>query len=277
MVNTVMRAALTPVAILGAALRFPGASDPSSFHEITVAGRRMFRELARRTDNGGLPEHGERPAGRPSRLAALLDDAAPRFGRDDALAGGITARHILAAETAAAALADVPPAGRAVAAERIGVFIADIPEPGTADVRDWVHRHLGTLAADDTATSPARGRDAHVGGDGAARPAGAVLHDLLLGTIGAVRANHGSTSVTGTAVVNGPVPAGLHCSLRAVTAACEALNSGQFDLVLAGGVAKGVDGWMHGHPAASATDDHVRVYDAARPDRFPAKGAGSSR
>lgn len=27
------------VAIVGAALRFPGASDPSAFHEITVAGR----------------------------------------------------------------------------------------------------------------------------------------------------------------------------------------------------------------------------------------------
>jgi acyl transferase domain-containing protein len=75
------------VAIIGAALRFPGASDPSSFHEITVAGRRMFRERAHRTDNGGLPEHGdqgERPADRLSRLAALLDDTAPRFGRDDA-------------------------------------------------------------------------------------------------------------------------------------------------------------------------------------------------
>jgi hypothetical protein len=102
------------VAIIGAALRFPGASDPSSFHDITVAGRRMFRELAHRTDDVGPPEHGERPAGRLSRLAALLDDAAPRFGRDGALAGGITARHVLAAETAAAALADVPPAGRAV-------------------------------------------------------------------------------------------------------------------------------------------------------------------
>jgi hypothetical protein len=47
----------------------------------------MFRERAHRTDNGGLPEHGERPAGRLSRLAALLDDTAPRFGRDDALPG----------------------------------------------------------------------------------------------------------------------------------------------------------------------------------------------
>ena len=265
------------VAIIGAALRFPGASDPSSFHEITVTGRRMFRELAHRTDNCGLPAHGdqgERPAGRLSRLAALLDDTAPRLGRDDALTGGITARHVLAAETAAAALADVPPAGRAVAAERIGVFIADIPEPGTADVRAWVHRHLGALAADDTVTSRARGRGAQVAGNRAPRPAGAVLHDLLVGTIGAVRANHGTTSATGTAVMNGPVPAGLHCSLRAVTAACEALNSGQFDLVLAGGVAEGVDGWMHGYAAASATDDHVRVYDASPTGSLPGEGCG---
>jgi len=80
--------------------------------------------------------------------------------------------------------------------------------------------------------------------------------------------------VTGTAVVNGPGPAGLHCSLRAVTAACEALSSGQFDLVLAGGVAEGVDGWMHGHAAASATDDHVRVYDASPTGSLPGEGCG---
>jgi hypothetical protein len=46
----------------------------------------MFRELAHRTDNGGLPGHGDQvagPAGRPSRLAALLDDPVPRLGRDD--------------------------------------------------------------------------------------------------------------------------------------------------------------------------------------------------
>src|ERR1700761_3718086 len=68
------------VAIIGAALRFPGASDPSSFHEMTVAGRRMFRELAHRTDNGGLPGHGAevaRPARRRSRLPAPLDDPPP--------------------------------------------------------------------------------------------------------------------------------------------------------------------------------------------------------
>ena len=267
-----------PVAIIGAALRFPGASDPSSFHEITVAGRRMFRELPHRADNGGPADHGkrrERRAGRPSRLAALLDEAAPRVGRDDALTGAITARHVLATETAAAALADIPPAGRAVAAERIGVFIAEIPEPGTADVRDWVHRHLGTLAADDTATPRIGGRDVQVSGTGGPRPAGAILHDLLLGTIGAVRAGHGaavpaghgSAGGHGTAIVTGP----LHCSLRAVAAACDALNSGQFDLVLAGGVAKGVDSWLHGHATAG---DHVRVYDVSPTGSLPGEGCG---
>jgi enediyne polyketide synthase len=264
------------VAIIGAALRFPGASDPSSFHEITVAGRRMFRALAHQTGNGGRPgrgDRGERPAGGPSRLAALLDDGAPGSGRDDALTGGITARHVLAADTAAAALADVPPVGRAMATERIGVFIADIAEPGTADVLDWVNRHLGMLTADGTAASRAGGRDIHAGGNGAARPAGAVLHELLLGTIGAVRASHGSTSVEGTAAANGPAPGGMHCSLRAVTAACEALISGQFDLVLAGGVAKGVDSWMLG-PAAVAADDHVRVYDASPTGSLPGEGCG---
>jgi enediyne polyketide synthase len=258
------------VAIIGAALRFPGASDPSSFHEITVAGRRMFRELPHRAENGGPADHGkrrERRAGRPSRLAALLDEAAPRLGRDDALTGGITARHVLATETAAAALADIPPAGRAVAAERIGVFIAEIPEPGTADVRDWVHRHLGTLAADDTATPRIGGRDVQVSGAGGPRPAGAILHDLLLGTIGAVRAGHGSAGGHGTAIATGP----LRCSLRAVAAACDALNSGQFDLVLAGGVAKGVDSRLHGHATAG---DHVRVYDVSPTGSLPGEGCG---
>jgi hypothetical protein len=60
------------VAIVGAALRFPGASDPSSFHEIAVAGRRMFRALARQTGNGGLRDRGgrgKRPTGGPPRCS----------------------------------------------------------------------------------------------------------------------------------------------------------------------------------------------------------------
>src|ERR1700757_2821742 len=102
------------IAIIGAALRFPGAADPSSFHELTVAGRRMFRTLDSDAQPGTVGQD-DQPADRRSLLAALLDDQA----RADDLTGGITARHALAAETAAAALADIPPFGRAVAPERI--------------------------------------------------------------------------------------------------------------------------------------------------------------
>src|ERR1700722_19065158 len=175
------------VAIIGAALRFPGASDPASFHELTVSGRRMFRELADEAAGGAPPGRDDRngsdgpTAGRASLRAALLDDLPPAPGRDDDLTGGITARHVLATETAVAALTDVPPAGRVVAPGRIGVFIADIPEPGTADVRDWVRHQLRLLTAgEDTVTNgagangarpPGGGRGGLVGSAGVPQPA----------------------------------------------------------------------------------------------------------
>ena len=106
------------VAIVGAALRFPGASDPSAFHEITVAGRRMFRELIYQGDTGG---------------PALQANHAP-------------GKH------------DQPPAGRAVPADRIGVFIADIPEPGTSAVHEWVSWHVDMLAAGDALPPAVRTR-----------------------------------------------------------------------------------------------------------------------
>src|SRR5579863_6444077 len=73
-----------PVAIIGVACRFPGAAEPAEFHDLTVAGRRMFRPVA-----GGL-------------RAALLDDwARPEAGTQDT--GPV---QKLAAETIALALAD---------------------------------------------------------------------------------------------------------------------------------------------------------------------------
>jgi enediyne polyketide synthase len=73
---------------------------------------------------------------------------------------------------------------------------------------------------------------------------------------------------------------GFHCSLRAVTAACEALNSGEFDLVLAGGVAKGIGAWFRDQPASGATAasgtaaEQVRVYDASPTGMLPGEGCG---
>ena len=54
-----------PVAIIGAACRFPGARDPAEFHELSVAGRRMFQPVR------ALPW-------RPLRAATLDAWAAPQ-------------------------------------------------------------------------------------------------------------------------------------------------------------------------------------------------------
>src|SRR5579871_2919612 len=112
------------VAIVGAALRFPGACDPSSFFELTVAGRRMFRDLTVQAGGGPLSDGAETAGGAassgrrrdrrrdprravsPPARAALLDDESGARAHDE-LPRGVTARHALAAETAADALADV--------------------------------------------------------------------------------------------------------------------------------------------------------------------------
>jgi Beta-ketoacyl synthase, C-terminal domain/Beta-ketoacyl synthase, N-terminal domain len=234
------------VAITGSALRFPGASDPASFHELTVAGRRMFRELSHLADGGAAGGRGRRggSAARRPLLAALLDDsplpgggvpgAGP--GREDDLAHGIPAGHLIAAATAAAALADIPPAGRAVAPGRTGLYLAGLPAQATADIGHWVRRQLAMHA-----------------------PGGAAAG-------GGVRAGSDGPDV---------MPASPQlCSLRAVAAACEALNSGQFDLVLVGGVAQGVGDWAAGAASQRAGTRQVRVYDASPTGTLPGEGCG---
>jgi enediyne polyketide synthase len=270
-----------PVAIAGAALRFPGASDPFSFHELAVAGRQMFRALG--PGAAGEPTMalaGRRGATtrRPPPLAALLDDTIPGLGRDDELTGGITVRHVLAAQTATAALADVPPVGRALAGGRIGVFFADLPEPGTADVAGWVRRQLGLRAATDGALV-AGSREA-AGRASGQRPALPSLQDLILGAIDAVSIGYdanetgsatGPEAFQGAGVLHGAASGGLHCSLRAVAAACEALSAGHFDLVLAGGVATGVGGWL---PTAAPSPAGIRLYDTRPTGMPPGEGCG---
>ena len=59
-----------PVAIIGMACRFPGARDPAEFHDLAVAGRRMFSPAA------ALP-------GRPLRAAVLDDCTVPQVAAGD--------------------------------------------------------------------------------------------------------------------------------------------------------------------------------------------------
>jgi len=228
-------APVSPVAIVGAALRFPGAADPASFHELTIAGRRMFRELA-----AAVPGHGHGagheqglPLRPPPSSAALLDHEDVAGDWDPAAAAsGITARHVLAADTVAAALADVALSARAVAPDRIGVIVADIPEPDTRHAGDWVRERLGLT--------------------------------------GSATAGKGAAAEAATGV------AGPQCSLRAVVAGCEALNAGEFDLVVVGGVNMGVGhGGVSGTSEASPPTDDVRVYDASPSGMLPGEGSGA--
>src|SRR6266702_4286462 len=121
------------VAIIGVACRFPGARDPAEFHELAVAGRRMFQPAT------ALP-------GRPLRAAMLDDWTVPQVAGGDSLPGGLGSEQVnlgpeqldlgpvqkLATEMTALALTD---AGLREAAgnSRTGLMIASTA-PGLCDL-----------------------------------------------------------------------------------------------------------------------------------------------
>lgn len=106
------------IAIVGIACQFPGARDPAELHELTLAGRRMFRPVP------GPPAAGPAAVGRPWTRAALLDGWRAD-GPDD---HGPVCK--LAAETAALALADA--ALPSVALRRTELIVAS-SAPGVAE------------------------------------------------------------------------------------------------------------------------------------------------
>src|SRR6266851_824232 len=123
------------VAIIGMACRFPGARDPAEFHDLAVAGRRMFRPAA------VLP-------GRQLRAALLDDWTIPPVPADDPLFGDLEPGpqnlgpvQKLATEMTALALTD---AGlrEAAGASRTGLIIAS----SAAGVCDLVREQFGFAA-----------------------------------------------------------------------------------------------------------------------------------
>ena len=107
----------------------------------------MFRELARTAiDHGRAHSNGTGPLfaldGVPLRAASLDGDGTPGGESAGRAADGDTARRGLAAEVAAAALADIPETGHFGAA-RTGVVIADTPAPAEPSVGRSVRDQIG--------------------------------------------------------------------------------------------------------------------------------------
>ncbi len=120
------------VAIIGVACRFSGARDPAGFHDLAVAGRRMFQPAA------GLPD-------RPLRAALLEDWVVPQVPADDPLFGDpelgspdLRPVQKLAAEMTVLALTD---AGlrEAAGTSRTGLIIAST----APDVCELVREEFG--------------------------------------------------------------------------------------------------------------------------------------
>jgi enediyne polyketide synthase len=139
------------VAIIGLACRFPGAAQPAEFHDLTVAGRRMFRPVAGSPagplraallDDWGGPADWSGPGdwGGPADWSGPGDWGGPA-GRP-AVAPAAGAVQKLAAETTALALADAGLRAEEIgttARGRAGTFIAS-SVPGVGEL---VHEQSG--------------------------------------------------------------------------------------------------------------------------------------
>jgi enediyne polyketide synthase len=196
-----------PVAIIGVACRYPGARDAAEFHDLAVAGRRMFQPVA------GLP-------GRPLHAALLDDWTVPPVSFGDPGLGPHDLGPVqkLAAEMTALALTD---AGLrdAIGTTRTGLIIASV----TPSVCDLVRGELGFA-------------------------------------------------------VSAPYPrAAYSSSLHAVAAAAGALQAGDLDLAVAGGVELGIDPvWLalQARAGTLGTGEAMRVYAADPAGLLPGEGCG---
>jgi enediyne polyketide synthase len=236
-----------PVAIIGVACQFPGAAEPAEFHDLMVAGRRMFRPAA------GAP-------GGPL-YAALLDDwVRPTWSGDPA--GGTPDTgpvQKLAAETTALALAD---AGFGDVAEM---------RRGGDGRRRGGERGGGERRGGDGRRRNPDGMGRRAGGrDGLCDRAGLFLASSVAGVGSLVSEQFGFTADV-------PQPgAAATSSLHAVAAAAAALGAGDLDLAVAGGAELGLDpAWLTAQARAGTLGrDEMRVYAADPAGRLPGEGCG---
>ncbi len=275
--------AVTPVAIVGLACRFPDADDPATLLDTILTGRQAFRRLP--PERLDLACCDGAPDGLPGGVRAALIEGwrfdAGAFGISPAARAAAGPAHWLALETAARALAAAGfPGGTGLDGDRVGVIIGSTQDSGespAAELRlrwpyvrrvlteslfagevraDRARRVLRHAAARYLAPLPRLGEDASAPVTIPARISG------YFGFRGGGQAIGGS---------------GLS-SLQAVAAACAALTAGDIDLALAGGVDLSLDpasliGLARAGGGAGG-EGGVRLYDEHPTGCPPGEGCG---
>ena len=238
-------------AVVGYALRVPGAADADEFWEVLQQGRDAVSEVP--ADRWDVEEffdpNPDAPGKIVSRRAGFIDDVAgfdaPFFGLSKRETMLIDPQHRLLLETAWRAVEHSGTAPSALANTKTGVFVG----LGT-------HDYLGLISEQLTYAEI----EAYVAiGTSAAAGAGRISYGLGL---------------QGPAVT---VDTACSSSLVAIHQACQALRYGECDLALAGGVnvllsAKTAMTFSHAHMLAP--DGRCKTFDAAADGYVRGEGCG---
>jgi len=278
-----------PIAIVGMACRYPEADNADQLFENSLAQRRAFRVIPESRLNAQyFDESGKSPDRAYARQAAVLqgfefDRSRFRVSRSSYEATDMT--HWLALTVAREAIEDIPfrKHGVRVSNEAVRVIIGntltgEFSRAGTMRlrwpyVRNTVAQQLRQSCTDlDEASRELLLRDLEVRyKSGFTIPNEDYLAGGLSNTIAGRICNHFDFNGGGYTVD------GACCSsLLAVTGACEALVSGDADLVLAGGVDLSIDPFelVGFSRTAALAHDEMRVYDEQSQGFWPGEGCG---
>ncbi|MFC7385184.1 type I polyketide synthase [Sphaerisporangium rhizosphaerae] len=278
---------MTRIAIVGMACRYPDAASPRDLWENAIAGRRAFRRLPdvrmRLEDYWNAdPAH---PDTFYARTAAVIEGY--EFDRVGYKIGGSTYRstdltHWLALDTAGRALADAGfPAAEGLPRERTGVVVGNtltgeftranvmrlrwpyVKRTVAAQLKEqgWDDDRLATFLADLEVTYKA--------------PFPGIDEDTLAGGL----ANTIAGRICNYFDLNGGgyiVDGACSSSLLSVTTACKALQDGDVDVAIAGGVDLSIDPFeIVGFAKTGAlAKSEFRLYDRHSNGFWPGEGCG---
>ncbi|YCK39903.1 type I polyketide synthase [Actinomadura sp. ATCC 39365] len=276
-----------PIAVVGIGCRFPDADDPSRLWESVLARRRAFRRLpAQRLDPRGYISSDRSAADTTYvKRAALLEGWTfdrERFRVPGSLYRAVDPAHWLALEVADATLSDAgAPGGEGLDRDRVGVVIGnsltgDVTRAHGLRTRwPYVRRTVAAALSAEDLTPEQRARMLARLEEDFKRPfpvpGDESLAGALANTIAGRICNHYDFHGFGYTV-----DGACASSLLAVSNACAALQRGELDLALAGGVDLSLDPFeLVGFARLGAlAEDEMRIYDRDPTGFLPGEGCG---